>query len=217
MWDFNYAERKALAMAVTLVGVGVVGRMLLPVHGGHGPHQNDLVSGSLTETERVVAGQLAKEMRSQTPIAPGEKIDVNTAPIHELRRLPRVGPSLATALITERGNRRFEGASDLERVPGIGPATASRLAPHLEFGATSSVGLRLRRKCGSSPDLINVNRANEAELEALPGVGAVIAERIVQERLQGGPFASPDDLTRVKGIGSKSLESLRSRVCTGSA
>jgi competence protein ComEA len=52
---------------------------------------------------------------------------------------------------------------------------------------------------------INVNTATEAELEALPEVGPVIARRIVE----GRPYRSVDDLDRVKGIGKSRLEEIR--------
>jgi competence protein ComEA len=52
---------------------------------------------------------------------------------------------------------------------------------------------------------INVNTATEAELEALPGVGPVIARRIIA----GRPYRSVDDLGRVKRIGAKRLDDIR--------
>jgi competence protein ComEC len=55
---------------------------------------------------------------------------------------------------------------------------------------------------------INVNTATQAELEALPGVGPVIARRIIEDR----PYRSVDELDRVKGIGEKRLEEIRSLV-----
>jgi len=56
---------------------------------------------------------------------------------------------------------------------------------------------------------IDLNRASQAELESLPGVGPTLAERIVLDRAQRGWFASVDDLGRVRGIGPKTLERLR--------
>jgi competence protein ComEA len=56
---------------------------------------------------------------------------------------------------------------------------------------------------------IDLNAATADELATLPGVGAAIAQRIVQWREQNGPFASVEDLMKVKGIGEKSLEKLR--------
>jgi competence ComEA-like helix-hairpin-helix protein len=52
---------------------------------------------------------------------------------------------------------------------------------------------------------INVNTATAAELAGLPGIGPVIARRIVE----GRPYRSVDDLARVKGIGKKRLEEIR--------
>ncbi len=48
---------------------------------------------------------------------------------------------------------------------------------------------------------INVNAATVEELVDLPGIGPVIAQRIVDYREANGPFASGDDLMKVKGIG----------------
>ena len=52
---------------------------------------------------------------------------------------------------------------------------------------------------------VDVNNASVAELKALPGVGDVIAQRIVDYRTANGPFKQPDDLLPVKGIGPKKL------------
>ena len=49
--------------------------------------------------------------------------------------------------------------------------------------------------------LINLNQADAGELEQLPGVGPVLAARIVADRDANGPFASVDDLGRVPGVG----------------
>lgn len=61
---------------------------------------------------------------------------------------------------------------------------------------------------GTSATLIDLNLADAAQLEELPRVGPVLAERIVQWRTQHGPFAHPEDLDAVPGIGPAMLESL---------
>lgn len=48
---------------------------------------------------------------------------------------------------------------------------------------------------------VNINTATAAELEALPGIGVTLAERIVEDREANGPFASPEEIQRVNGIG----------------
>jgi competence protein ComEA len=56
---------------------------------------------------------------------------------------------------------------------------------------------------------VQLNTATVAELDALPGVGPVTAQRIVEYREQHGAFASIDDLDAVPGIGPTRLEHLR--------
>ena len=61
---------------------------------------------------------------------------------------------------------------------------------------------------------VDVNAADAAELERLPGVGPALAKRIVEERKRRGPFQSAEDLTRVRGIGPKTRERLEPYVTT---
>jgi competence ComEA-like helix-hairpin-helix protein len=62
---------------------------------------------------------------------------------------------------------------------------------------------------GAGGARLDVNRADRAALQSLPGVGPVLAERILEDRARNGPFRSVDELRRVKGIGEKTLERLR--------
>lgn len=56
---------------------------------------------------------------------------------------------------------------------------------------------------------VNVNTATIAELDSLPGVGPVLAQRIVDYRTQHGPFRDVRDLMKVEGIGQKKFDSLK--------
>jgi competence protein ComEA len=62
--------------------------------------------------------------------------------------------------------------------------------------------------------VVDVNAASAGEIEALPSVGRVLAERIVAERANG-PFADADDLRRVSGVGRTTLARLRPFVRCG--
>lgn len=60
--------------------------------------------------------------------------------------------------------------------------------------------------------VISLNRADAEALQKLPGVGPVLAERIVAYRVQNGPFAQVEDLLLVPGIGEAKLASIRDLV-----
>ena len=61
-------------------------------------------------------------------------------------------------------------------------------------------------------ELFNINTAVKQELMALPKIGPVTAERIIRFRDDFGPFQSIDDLAKIKGIGPKTLERLKTRI-----
>lgn len=192
---------------------------------------------ALVDSARALAEE---EARRSKPLAPGERLDPNRAREEELDRLPGVGPGLARSIVAARDTLPFASVDDLARVRGIGASTLARLRGGLEVGPSrggagprpspgsgprSSRGAPARPFAsptgpsrGSSPSgasRLDLNRASAAELESLPGVGPVLARRIVEERGRRGGFRSVDDLIAVKGIGSAVLEGLRERVRAG--
>jgi competence protein ComEA len=60
-----------------------------------------------------------------------------------------------------------------------------------------------------SPQKIDINRAEPWLLEALPGIGEVLAQRIVDYRSINGPFQRIEDLLKVSGIGEATFEKIR--------
>lgn len=80
-------------------------------------------------TQRIEDEELAIAL-GEAPIAPGQLIDPNTAARDELMLLPGIGEELANRIIEHRPIR---APSDLLKVPGIGPATLSKIHPHLKL------------------------------------------------------------------------------------
>lgn len=70
-------------------------------------------------------------------------------------------------------------------------------------------------RSASADELINLNSADAVELDSLPGVGPVIAERIVAYRAANGPFASVDQLAEIEGISDAMVEEFRPLVTIG--
>ena len=59
---------------------------------------------------------------------------------------------------------------------------------------------------------VNINKADVATLDSLPGIGAAKATAIVEYRSEHGNFKSVDDLPKVKGIGPKLMEKILDKV-----
>lgn len=59
---------------------------------------------------------------------------------------------------------------------------------------------------------LNINRATKAQFDALPGIGPVLAARIVTYRAKNGPFISVDDLQKVSGIGGAKFDDIKDRL-----
>lgn len=64
----------------------------------------------------------------------------------------------------------------------------------------------------SSSGVININTATAEELDTLPGIGPSTAAAIVEDRERNGPFASPEDLMRVSGIGEGKFSKLKDQI-----
>jgi len=60
-----------------------------------------------------------------------------------------------------------------------------------------------------APQKIDINRAEPWLLEALPGIGEVLAQRIVDYRSENGPFRRIEDMLKVSGIGEATLEQIK--------
>ena len=62
---------------------------------------------------------------------------------------------------------------------------------------------------------LNINTAQAHELAALPGIGDLLAQRIVDYRTANGPFPAPEELLNVEGIGTGKLEAILTLITTG--
>lgn len=88
----------------------------------------------------------------------------------------------------------------------------------LRTGEEAPAGTEASTSPGEEPRMpgatatLDLNVASATELEALPGIGPVLAQRIVEHRDAYGPFASVDGLLEVSGVGPAVLEKLRSGV-----
>jgi competence protein ComEA len=119
-----------------------------------------------------------------------------------------------------------EGARVIDAIDAAGGARSGALLEALNLAAPLTDGIQIlvprEGQEGVAPapvtggavagGLVNVNSAIATELEELPGIGEVIAQRIIDYRTENGPFATVDELLDVSGIGDATLESIRELV-----
>lgn len=225
MVELTPSERRSLALAALLVVAGAGARWgLTPGPASWAWEQQGPRPGpeGLDSLRAAVQRNRERARRAALPLAPGERLDPNTAPTVELDRLPGVGPSTAKRIAEARRDRPFLRTDDLLRVRGIGPVTLEKVRPHLSLPdgpATGPDGRRARDGATGAREAaggrVDVNRAGPEELERLPEVGPAIARRIVRSRELHGPFRTLEDLLRVPGIGPARLEALRGRATVG--
>ena len=119
-----------------------------------------------------------------------------------------------------------EGARVIDAIDAAGGARSGAVLEALNLAAPLTDGTQIlvprEGQEGVAPapvtggavagGLVNVNSAIATELEELPGIGEVIAQRIIDYRTENGPFATVDELIDVSGIGDAILESIRELV-----
>jgi competence protein ComEA len=81
---------------------------------------------------------------------------------------------------------------------------------YVDSTVVNSNGVRVSKAVRSGP--ININRATARQLDALDGVGPVIAQRIVDYRKLNGSFLTIDDLQKVSGIGAAKFAQIKAKV-----
>lgn len=158
-----------------------------------------LPAGPLTDGQAVVVEGAAVRITSPNdPLLVALPIDLDHANAAQLSAVPGLGRSLAERIVQDReANGMFRDLEDVQRVSGVGAATVERLRPFVSV---------------PDPSLVDLNRASALELERLPGIGPVLAARIVVDRADRGPYRTVGALTRVHGIDHSVAQRLRGLV-----
>ena len=84
------------------------------------------------------------------------------------------------------------------------------VSPHAAVAQTAT---RTSAKTApASVGVVNINSASATDLEALPGIGAKTAARIVEYRQKNGPFKKVEELMNVRGVGEKNFLKLKPQI-----
>ncbi|MYA65101.1 MAG: ComEA family DNA-binding protein [Gemmatimonadetes bacterium] len=216
------SERRSMLHAALILGGAALIRFVVFAPAPAEPVLDDRPS---IADSLLAAGDSVTEERERRsrPLADGATIDPNVASAEELDRLPGVGASKALRIVQERDeNGPFASVEDLARVTGLGPKSVERLKPYLRVaGGAGSVrrepavaragpvaGEGREVPAAAAGPVVDLNRATVEELLALPGIGPVMAERIVAFRKERGRFGGIEELLEVKGVGARTFARL---------
>lgn len=170
-----WLEHYRTPLLIALVGVVVLGLVLFVLRQREGPPPLELQVGGASSSESEIMVHVAGAVA-----APG---------VYAVQEGDRVvdaveaagGPSPDADLVALNLARRVHD-EDQVVVPRVGEQTAAIQAASAQTGASDSGAL------------IDINAASAADLDALPGIGEVYSQRIVDSRIASGPFESTEDL-----------------------
>lgn len=141
------AETRALSRAAAVLVLISTVRFGVESRRGVPLFESDSAS-VLSALSKAVSEAVEDRGRRAKPFGPSERLDPNTASDVDLDRLPGVGAATALAIVQERAaNGGFRSLDELLRVRGIGPATLERIRPHLEV---TVIPRRLARRAPAS-------------------------------------------------------------------
>lgn len=105
----------------------------------------------------------------------------------------------------------FADSSELESISDLSPGSANVTNGVLitKDAGNAQLSRMSGLKCLALGIPIGINSANAEDLEALPGIGSTLAERIVEYRALNKRFKTVNELAKVNGIGEKKLESIK--------
>ena len=186
--DYTYSQRRAL-IAISLVAILFATFLFTNTRG------------------RAVAQESPKPALTMPAVA-------KTILIHVAGKVKR--PDVYPLLAGSRVSDAIKAAGGAQKGVDLSDINLARV---LVDGEQVYVGYVAKVSSSSSKSsktrftgVINVNRATKAEFDSLTGIGPVLANRIINYRSANGPFLALDDLLKVSGIGSKTLERIRPRL-----
>ena len=187
--DYTYSQRRAL-IAISLVAILFATFLFTNTRG------------------RAVAQESPKPALTMPAVA-------KTILIHVAGKVKR--PDVYPLLAGSRVSDAIKAAGGAQKGVDLSDINLARVLVdgeqvYVGYVAKVSSSSSSKSKKTKFTGVINVNRATKAEFDSLTGIGPVLASRIINYRSANGPFLALDDLLKVSGIGSKTLEWIRPRL-----
>ncbi|MCL2661860.1 MAG: helix-hairpin-helix domain-containing protein [Oscillospiraceae bacterium] len=137
---------------------------------------------------------------------------VNIMPVTQQREEPQNPGSVSVQLpdTTSQSGSTAAASETTTNEASQAESTATANEAPVHDASTEAVGVPR-----SGDGKININLASQSELTDLPGIGSVLASRIIDYRRQHGDFLRIEDLRNVSGIGEKRYEAIMDKITVG--
>ena len=204
MPSFTLSRRQALiSVACLLAAVFAVAHVLAKPKAGSG-------AGDPASSAASRVPPLAVPAATTPPVSAVVVVDVAGAVRRPgLYRLSQ-GSRIADALARAGGPTRKADPTLVNLAAPLADGEQVLVPVRVGMGAAGSAGAASGAPSPSAP--VDLNTATVEQLDALPGVGPVTAQKIVDYRQAHGPFTSVDDLDAIPGIGPARIDNLRGLV-----
>ena len=169
------------------------------------------------------ATSAVKEPKATAQKAAAGLVDINNASQKELEALPSIGTSAAKKIVA---GRPYKSVDELSKA-GLSAKVVDKIKPLVTVGGVTAATTTAAATVADSKPLkelkttakstksaatklapgtkVNINNADKSALDALPGIGPVKAQAIID----GRPYKSIEDVMKVKGIKQKTFEAIK--------
>lgn len=154
-----------------------------------------LITAAFVMTAGVTFAQAKKAIEQKALAA---LVDINSAGQKELEELKGISPATAKKIID---GRPYKSVNDLSKA-GLSAKAVESVKPFVTVGKTPAAKSASAAVSGAK---VNINTADKAALDVLPGIGPVKAQAIID----GRPYKSIEDVMRVSGIKEKAFEKIK--------
>lgn len=217
-WTFSSRQRRGILLLAALLVAVVVGRVIWKKLSEPEAIDFDTPKPYVAETDSSFFDKSAKKKRIFPKQSPGKQmpgpgsIDLNKTEASNLEKIPGIGPTFSKRIVRYRDAiGGFDSVAQLQKVYGLPPETYEKiksvfiLSPKSQEAQSSGEivvedTIQPQAEEGIRLQVIDLNQADSAALDQLPGIGAVLSARIVKFRGRLGYFASKEMLELVYGF-----------------
>jgi len=210
-FGYSRVERRSSFILLLIILFVIVSRYFFP---GSKSTAEDVTSAVISRSEEITDYSERDEKRD--PLSDYFSFDPNSATQEALIRLGLSDREAATLIRYREKGGKFRTKTDLRKVYGLDTVKADKLMPYVSIKQDTfrSRAITDRRK---PKPVLELNRCDSVSLVSLPGIGPVLAGRIIKYRHRLGGFARAGQLKEVYGLPEETFKLIESRVTADSA